>query len=151
MIEKKLYRSRTDYVVAGVAGGLAQFLEIDSTIVRLIFVALSLGGGSGILIYIILALVIPREPGVEVKVDRGKKVREIAADVGARTKDLVEEVKQNQQETGEEKRRAGSALGIGLVILGILLLINKLVPIHLEGDWFWPVVLVGLGIYLLIK
>jgi phage shock protein C len=58
---KRLYRSKTDRQIAGVCGGLANYLQVDATIVRLIFVFLTLMGGPGLLIYIILALVIPEE------------------------------------------------------------------------------------------
>ena len=61
-MEKKLYRSRTDKKLCGVCGGLAQYLNMDASIVRLILVLLTLAGCSGILIYIICALVIPEEP-----------------------------------------------------------------------------------------
>ncbi|MFA6602604.1 MAG: PspC domain-containing protein [Candidatus Shapirobacteria bacterium] len=151
MTNKKLYRSRTDYVLTGVAGGLAEFFQIDSTIVRLIFVAMSLGGGSGLLVYIILALVIPREPGEIAVVNKKEKVRAVAADVGQRATELVEEIKADHRGGEMEGRRTVPTLGIALIVLGLLLLVNKLIPIHLEGDWFWPIVLVGLGGYLLIK
>lgn len=59
---KKLYRSTTDKQIAGVCGGLGQYLEVDPTVIRLAFVALSLMGGPGIILYIILAIVIPEEP-----------------------------------------------------------------------------------------
>jgi phage shock protein PspC (stress-responsive transcriptional regulator) len=60
---KKLTRSRDDRMVAGVAGGLGEYFDIDSTIVRILF-ALSVffGVGSGLLIYFILMLVVPEEP-----------------------------------------------------------------------------------------
>lgn len=61
-MEKKLYRSRTDKKLCGVCGGLAKYLNMDATIVRLIVVLLTLAGCSGLLIYIICALVIPEEP-----------------------------------------------------------------------------------------
>lgn len=61
-MEKKLYRSRTDKKICGVCGGLAKYLSMDATIVRLIVVLLTLAGCSGLLIYIICALVIPEEP-----------------------------------------------------------------------------------------
>lgn len=61
-MEKKLYRSRTDKKVCGVCGGLAKYLNMDVTIMRLIAVLLTLAGCSGVLIYIICALVIPEEP-----------------------------------------------------------------------------------------
>lgn len=61
-MEKKLYRSRTDKKLCGVCGGLAKYLNIDVTIVRLVVVLLTLAGCSGLLIYIICALIIPEEP-----------------------------------------------------------------------------------------
>lgn len=56
---KKLYRSRDDRMLAGVCGGVGEYLGIDPTLVRIAFVALALLGGPGIIFYIILALVIP--------------------------------------------------------------------------------------------
>ncbi len=57
----KLHRSRRDRMIAGVCGGLAERLDVDPTIVRLIFVLLALLGGHGILIYLILWLIMPLE------------------------------------------------------------------------------------------
>lgn len=63
METKKLYRSRTDKMIAGVCGGLGRYLGIDPTLVRLLFVLLVLlGVGSGLLIYLILMVVVPLEP-----------------------------------------------------------------------------------------
>ncbi len=63
--DKRLYRSRNDKMIAGVCGGLAHYLGIDATIVRLIFVVLLLiGVGSPGLIYLILWLVMRQEPGI---------------------------------------------------------------------------------------
>jgi phage shock protein PspC (stress-responsive transcriptional regulator) len=59
---KKLYRSSTDKMLAGVCGGLGQYFGIDSTVVRLIFALLVFFGmGSGVILYIILALIMPLE------------------------------------------------------------------------------------------
>ncbi len=63
METKKLYRSNTDKMVAGVCGGLGQYFGVDPTLIRLIFALLVVFGvGSGILLYIILAIVMPLEP-----------------------------------------------------------------------------------------
>ena len=62
MSEKKLYLSNTDKKLAGVCGGIAEYFEIDSTLVRLGWVVLSLLGGSGLLAYIIAAIVMPKHP-----------------------------------------------------------------------------------------
>ena len=61
-MQKKLYKSETDKKLCGVCGGLAKYFGIDSTIVRLALVAFCLLGGSGVLAYIICALVIPDDP-----------------------------------------------------------------------------------------
>lgn len=59
---KKLYRSRTDRMIAGVCGGLAAHFGIDPTWVRLIFILFFFAGGSALLLYIILWLIVPIEP-----------------------------------------------------------------------------------------
>ena len=61
MNNKKLYRSNTDKQVMGVCGGLGDYFEIDSTLVRLAFVALVLFAGTGLLAYLIMGIVIPKE------------------------------------------------------------------------------------------
>ena len=62
MNEKKLYKSSTDKKLAGVCGGIAEYFNIDSTLVRLGWVLFSLLGGSGLLAYIIAALIMPDRP-----------------------------------------------------------------------------------------
>lgn len=61
-MNKKLYKSKTDKKLCGVCGGVAEYFNIDSTLVRLAWVAFTLLGGSGLLAYIIAALVIPEAP-----------------------------------------------------------------------------------------
>lgn len=55
---KKLYKSQTDRKICGVCGGIAEYFNIDATIVRLLFVLFGLNG-SGLLVYIIAAIIIP--------------------------------------------------------------------------------------------
>ena len=61
-LKKRLYKSRRDNTIAGVCGGIAEWLEIDPTIVRLLFVIFAMAGGPGVVVYIVLAVVIPEEP-----------------------------------------------------------------------------------------
>lgn len=61
-MEKKLYRSRKSRNIAGVCGGIAEYLKIDVTIVRLIWALAILCAGTGLLAYIVCAFVIPEEP-----------------------------------------------------------------------------------------
>lgn len=56
---KRLTKSRTDRKVCGVCGGIAEYLNIDPTIVRVLWIVFMFAGGSGILAYIICALVMP--------------------------------------------------------------------------------------------
>ncbi len=65
-MSRRLYRSQTDRMIAGVCGGLAEFFDIDPTLVRLIFVLLTLMGGHGILLYIILWIVMPSENQIRI-------------------------------------------------------------------------------------
>ena len=59
---KRLYRSREDRMISGVCGGLGEYLSIDATIIRLIFVITALWGGAGLIVYIVMLLVVPEEP-----------------------------------------------------------------------------------------
>ena len=59
---KKLYRSRINRKIAGVCGGLGEYLGIDPTLVRVLFVLGSIFVGGALLVYLILAIVIPEEP-----------------------------------------------------------------------------------------
>lgn len=60
-MEKKLYRSKTDRMLAGVCGGLGAYLNVDPTIVRVIWVLVGLGGW-GLAAYLVCALIIPENP-----------------------------------------------------------------------------------------
>ena len=58
---KKLYRSHDQKILTGVCGGLAEYFSVDVTLIRLAFVILTIIGGSGLLIYIIMSIIIPIE------------------------------------------------------------------------------------------
>ena len=64
MNDKKLYRSSTNKMLGGVCAGLGDFIGLDPTVVRLIFVLLGLLGGPGILVYLIMWVIVPQDPGV---------------------------------------------------------------------------------------
>ena len=65
-MEKKLYKSCTEKQICGVCGGLAEYFAVDVTLVRLGLIAFCLLGGSGILAYIIAAIVIPDDPSAAI-------------------------------------------------------------------------------------
>lgn len=61
-MEKKLYKSNKDKKIDGVCAGIAEYFDIDPTLVRLGFALVALAGGGGLLAYIICAIVMPRDP-----------------------------------------------------------------------------------------
>ena len=62
---RRLYRSREDRMVGGVCGGIAEHLSVDPTLIRLLYVLFALTGGSGVLAYIIMLVIIPEKPMAE--------------------------------------------------------------------------------------
>jgi phage shock protein C len=154
--QKKLYRSRTEKIIAGVCGGLGEYFNLDPLIFRVIFIALAFAGGSGFGIYIVLALVMPNEilPGQPEK----------PAEVGERVKDFVADVKTSAQKwVGETKGSETSSaifqqhnrrhwLGILIVAIGVIALINQIFP----QDWiswklFWPILIIIVGLSLVVR
>lgn len=137
-----LFRSRTDTMVAGVCGGLGQYLGIDPVLIRLFFVLLTLGGGSGVLIYVICWIVIPLEG--------------MAGNTG------VDEIAVQTQKLGADVNTAArtphpqAALLIGatLVLFGAVALLRSLgLPWigWLELNTLWPLLLIGGGIVLMLR
>ena len=136
---KKLYRSQTDKIIGGVAGGLAEYFDVDSTVMRLIFVLLTVLGGSGILIYIILWLIMPRNP-IEGGIINEQKMKEFAEEVKEKARDFGENLrdrgeKSQTMESGKfearrekKQKRGGNIFGWILVIIGALFLINNIIP-----------------------
>lgn len=62
MNTKKLYRSSTDRMLAGVCGGLGEYIGVDPTLVRLALILMAIFGGHGFLFYLILWLIVPEQP-----------------------------------------------------------------------------------------
>ena len=61
-MQKKLYRSATDKKLAGVCGGVAKYLNMDPTVIRVLWAIVSLFGFIGVVAYIVCAFIIPEEP-----------------------------------------------------------------------------------------
>jgi len=75
-VKKRLYRSKTDRKLAGVCGGVAEYFNIDPTIVRVIWALLAFFYGTSILLYIIMAFVVPEKPDAPDIIDVESDVRE---------------------------------------------------------------------------
>lgn len=138
-MSKKLYRSRDDKVIAGVCGGIADYFEIDTALVRIIWVIITLMGGAGIIAYIICAFVFPEGSRLNDEIGDGEYI------VGAKNYD-GEYFKDENDDGEKNKVLAGSIL----IALGVLFLIRRYVY------WFdfgklWPVVLIIIGGYIVYK
>jgi phage shock protein C len=59
---RKLYRSKTNRKLAGVCGGLAQYFNVDATLIRVLFILLAVLGGSGLVLYLAMWIIVPKEP-----------------------------------------------------------------------------------------
>ena len=68
-MKKRLYKSRTDKKIDGVCAGIAEYFDVDPTVIRLAWVIFSLCGGSGVLAYIICAIIIPEKENDVIDVD----------------------------------------------------------------------------------
>ncbi len=136
---KKLYRTVDDKVIAGVAGGLAEYFDVDVVIFRLLFVLLVLFGGGGLLAYIVMWIVIPPKPvtyhytGTPGAGPENQTAGPSPSPGGQETHNPT--VKKNGASN------ASLIAGIILIVMGALFLINRLMPWVDLGN-FWPVLLI---------
>jgi len=133
---KRLYRSESDRMIAGVAGGLGDFFEVDSTLIRLLFVFLVVAGGSGILLYILLWLFIPTESAVAEYSEATFKKN--AKEIGKKAEEM----------TTENTRRW---IGVILLFLGVVLLFQRFGVFGFNIFRLWPLVLIGIGLAVLLR
>ena len=138
---KRLFRSRNNRVFAGVAGGIAEYFEIDPVIVRALFVISTIGWGAGILVYIVLMIIVPQRQLETIGMSpEGKPIgKEIFDDA----ENFISELNDKN-----ERSKRKNVFGIALIAIGVLMLLDNLLPTLYFADW-WPLVLVAVGVYLL--
>lgn len=151
---KKLYRSTTDKMLGGVAGGLAEYFDIDSTLVRVLFIVVVFLGGGGILAYIILWIVVPQKP-----YELPKNPFSETSTGGSGSTNFSSDQNKSDSFSVSNGQVAGSApylntkqmwVAIVLIVIGGLLLLDNIFPRFDFGLW-WPVILIGIGVALLLK
>ncbi|MBI4090296.1 MAG: PspC domain-containing protein [Candidatus Kerfeldbacteria bacterium] len=89
---KRLYRSRSERVIAGVAGGLGHYFGIDPTLVRIAFIVLTFLWGGGLFAYLALWVIVPLEGKAEVEPSLGKRVRLATDEAKAAAKKFKDDV-----------------------------------------------------------
>lgn len=148
----RLERSTTNKVVAGVCGGIAEYLQVDATLVRVFFVVGTiLTGGLGLLGYIVLVVLVPLpgQPAPFVKTS-GVTTSTVDTAVGGDPAATVPVAPPPADPEVAERNRA--AFGVVLIALGaIFLLSNAGVFRIVRWDLAWPLVLVAIGVLLLAQ
>ena len=147
MEETKLYRSTRDRVFAGVAGGLGEYFNVDPIIFRIGFIALTLGAGSGVLIYIILWIFVPESkklfnPYFENMENPFDQKQGEPNDVG---KDPM-----GGFPPPSPRRHGGLWGGVMLITIGGLFLISNFVP-NISFHELWPVILIAVGVMIILN
>lgn len=135
---RRLERSRVNRVIAGVCGGLGEYLDVDATFVRVAMVVLAFVGGIGILVYIVLLVLMPL-PGENAVF--GPASTTVASSPG---------VPAVADPAATERRR--NAVGILLVGLGAVFLLGNLGLFRgLDWKYIWPLVVIALGVLLIAQ
>ena len=132
-MQKRLYRSQKDQVVAGVCGGIGEYFGIDPTFVRLLWIISIFPFRIGIALYIIAAIIIP------------KREEDGAIDPEETNQDTA-----SNQEGSMSKARLGRFLGFGLIIIGTFLILERLEIFRwIDSQIILPVLLILGGIVIL--
>ena len=150
-MKQRLYRSRSGAILGGVCGGLGDYFNIDSNIIRLVFAVLTFINGVGLLLYLAVWLIVPREETTEKTTL--KETVHIAAE------EIVEKAQSVGKEISTAVRRSSSSnasvfLGIILLLLGSVFLMHNLGLGWFFGlgfDLLWPVLLIIGGVVLLLR
>lgn len=135
---KRLERSRTNRVIAGVCGGLADYFKIDIALMRVLFVVATICGSFGFWMYVILWIVVPEEYALG------------PGNINENSYDDTIDITPN--EVREEKKSVNGAMiaSLILIFIGVMALVDNFTPI--AWVWkLWPVPLIIIGVILLIN
>jgi phage shock protein C len=163
-MNEHLYRSRDDRMIAGVAGGLAEIWDADPSLIRIVWALLIfLTGGIALLVYIVMAIVVPEEDIVHATPEtpapgatEGTETDTAAAAAAAAAPPVDRrEARRAARAARRAARRdrgpssAGIVIGGLLIVIGGVFFVRQFLP-QFTFDWFWPLILVGLGVVLLV-
>jgi phage shock protein C len=134
-MEKRLYRTPRNKVIGGVAGGLAEYFDIDPVIVRVIFVVTALAWGVSIIAYILLWIIVPENPK--------NRQEEFLSDLEP---DYIREAEELYEKDKKSNRKFVG--GIILIALGAVLLLKKMLP-AMEWSYILPFFIILIGGYII--
>ncbi|NLL58781.1 MAG: PspC domain-containing protein [Firmicutes bacterium] len=158
---KSVYRSTKNRIIGGVAGGLAEYFDVDVVLVRVLWVLAVFIGGGGVIAYIIAWIIIPEEKTVSLKsrpkyrskAAPGGEMPEVDTNVpeeedGEIIMDTAEDEEETEREQEARARRRRNA-GLVLIALGIIFLIRQVSSFLFH--YLWPLLFVAVGAYFLFK
>ena len=143
-MNKRLFRSRSERMLGGICGGLSVYLDIDVVLVRIFFVFLAASSSLGVPLYLVLWLILPSEGDASEFNFTGQAFSERVKDMGV---DISHAARQ-------PSANAYRYIGAGLIMMGFLLFLEQMnlpwLP-WLNGDVLFAILLVGGGIFLLVR
>lgn len=146
MQRQGLYRSRKDRIFGGVAGGIANALNADPAIIRLIFAILVIIGGGGLLLYAILWIAIPEEPYGFFQDGQPNP------SAGGPTDGTTPTTPYQPSAYPARKSNGALIVGLILIVIGALFLIGRFLPqFRFHFHDFWPLIIVVAGIALIVS
>lgn len=151
-MRNKLFRSSKDCMIGGVCGGIAEYFDVDSTLVRLLAVLVVLLGGAGVIAYIIAWIVIPKNPEQESdeKFEKREKIKE---KIKKGAENVIEEVKEHfesKESNHHTERNRRIWGGIIVIIIGVIFLSGSLFPWVVWSN-LWPLIVIALGIIIMVQ
>jgi phage shock protein C len=152
----RLYRSSTSRVFGGVAGGIADYFDVDPIIIRMLFVVIAFAGGGGALVYLILWIAIPLRPIIPPVFNMGSGDSTTPppppgtpGSSSEPSQPFNAEPIPPFQSTTERSNRGGLIGGLVLITLGGIFLADKFIP-HINFGDLWPIILVVVGAVLIV-
>ncbi len=140
---KQLFRGSKDVVLGGVCSGIADFINTDVTVIRIVFVLIALFWGSGLLLYILLWIFMPIAP---LDYEFGQTFNKMHDNMDNLEQDDF--MKNYQKHQIKKKHNANFIGGIILITVGILFLISEYIP-RIDFSDLWPIILIVIGALLL--
>jgi len=142
----RLYRSGIDKKLGGVCGGLAEYFDIDATLIRLLALISLFLGGIGLPIYIIAWVIIPKNPAYQVGVPYRN-----SGDVADEMKESVQDIRNSAQSFAQDLKKVNPErrkryVGIGLIVFGLLFLMEQWFPYFFDWGRMWPLILILVGV-----
>lgn len=155
-MSERLYRSHDDRMIAGVAGGVAELLDADPSLIRIVWaVLIFLTGGLALVVYIVIAIVVPERPAGLAPGAASCSPPEPAPDGSWRAPDgstvpLGSTPPSRAARRGpDDAMRGGLIAGLLLIVIGGFFLLREVLPAFDPGLW-WPVAAIGLGVVLVV-